>query len=235
MAEIDSSLRELGQYQVDGFCLLALPKTLSPKTIKLLRKTGRAIVEVTGTNSEFDCVFHAYAEGTRVLMAYLFELGHRRIGFVYGVADGVEGFDRLDTYQTVLQNAGIGVDNTLIEYCGDTLDDGYQGAYRLLSRPDRPTALLVINDLLGSAAIRAAADLGLRVPGDVSIASFDDVPFASYTVPRLTTISGQTEQSGRDAVRLLLKRINDPDRPREVVTAPTKLIVRESTGPAPTL
>jgi LacI family transcriptional regulator len=234
-AEIGNSLRELAQYQVDGFCLLAIPTMLSPKVSTLLRKTGRAIVEVTSTDSEFDQVFHAYAEGTRMLMTYLFELGHRRFGFVYGVRGGVEGFDRLDTYREVQENAGLAVDDTLIEYCGDTLEDGYQAAYRLLNRADRPTALLVINDLLGSAAIRAAADLGLNIPGDVSIASFDDVPFASYTVPRLTTISGQTEQSGRDAVRLLLKRINDPERPREIVTSQTKLIVRESTGPVPSV
>jgi LacI family transcriptional regulator len=235
MGELSSSLQELAQYQVDGFCLLALPKTLPPKTIKLLRKTGRAVVEVSSTDSEFDHVFHAYAEGTRLLMAYLFELGHSRFGFIYGVGGRIEGHDRLDAYREVLEKAGLVVDDTLIEHCGDTLEDGYQAAYRLLSRPDRPTALLVINDLLGMGALRAATDLGLDVPCDVSVASFDDVPFASYTVPRLTTISAQTEQSGRDAVRLLLKRINDPDRPREVVKAPTKLIIRESTGPVPTV
>jgi LacI family transcriptional regulator len=235
MAELGSSLRELAQYQVDGLCLLALPKTLPPKITKLLRKTGRAVVEVSSTDSEFDHVFHSYGQGTRLLMNYLFELGHRRIAFVYGVAGRIEGHDRLDTYREVLENAGLAVDETLIEHCGDTLEDGYQAAYRLLSRPDRPTALLVINDLLGVGVLRAATDLGMNVPCDVSVASFDDVPFASYTVPRLTTISGHTEQSGRDAVRLLLKRINDPDRPREIVTSQTKLIIRESTGPVPTV
>jgi LacI family transcriptional regulator len=92
----------------------------------------------------------------------------------------------------------------------------------------------VINDLLGMAVLRAAADLGLNVPDDLSVASFDDIPFTSYTMPRLTTVAGQPEQNGRDAVSLLLKRLAEPDRPREVITSGWKLLVRESTGPVPT-
>ncbi|MBK8027642.1 MAG: substrate-binding domain-containing protein [Chloroflexi bacterium] len=63
-----------------------------------------------------------------------------------------------------------------------------------MRRPDRPTALITINDLLGMAAIRAAVDLDLSVPGDVSVAGFDDIPFISFTVPRLTTVSGYPEK-----------------------------------------
>src|SRR5262249_33882273 len=135
----------------------------------------------------------------------------------------------------VLAEAGLPVDTSLIVECGDTLEDGYQAAHRLLSRPDRPTALLSINDLLAIAIIRAVTDLGLKIPEDVSVASFDNIPFADYTVPRLTTVSGHTEQSGRDAVRLLLRRLIQPDDPRETVAAQTQLIIRESTGPVPPL
>ncbi|MBK8027655.1 MAG: substrate-binding domain-containing protein [Chloroflexi bacterium] len=84
------------------------------------------------------------------------------------------------------------------------------------------------------AAIRAAVDLDLSVPGDVSVAGFDDIPFISFTVPRLTTVSGYPEKNGRDAVRLLLNRLADPERPREVLTSAWELHIRESTGPAPT-
>jgi LacI family transcriptional regulator len=71
------------------------------------------------------------------------------------------------------------------------------------------------------------------VPEDVSIASFDDIPFAQFYVPRLTTIQPAPEQNGRDAVRLLLKRLEDPDREREIVRAGWRLHIRESTGPVP--
>jgi LacI family transcriptional regulator len=166
-------------------------------------------------------------------MAHLFELGHQRIGFVYGVAEATQGHDRLFTYHQELHDAGLPVDASLVLECGSSLEDGYQAAYQLLSRPNRPTALLVINDQLGIAVIRAATDLGLAIPNDISIASFDDIPFASYTVPRLTTVAGRPEQNGRDAVRLLLKRFNEPDRPREIINSAWELIVRETTGPVP--
>ena len=225
------SKRALAQYRVDGFILLG--DLLSTELSRQLNKFGRPIVSISSVDSEMDHVLHSYADGTRALMNLLFELGHRRIGFVYGVAGRIQALDRLLVYRQVLTEYGLPVDDSLVPECGDTLGDGYQAAYRLLSRPDRPTAVLAINDLLGVAVIRAAIDLGLRIPDDVSIASFDDIPFASYTVPRLTTVSGQTEQSGRDAVKLLLQRLNQPDIPVQVITAKPHLIIRESTGPAP--
>jgi LacI family transcriptional regulator len=79
--------------------------------------------------------------------------------------------------------------------------------------------------------MRAASDLGLSIPGEVSVAGFDDISFSSYTLPRLTTVSGLAEDSGRDAVRLLLRRIAKPDEPRQVTRTDVRLIVRESTGP----
>jgi DNA-binding LacI/PurR family transcriptional regulator len=75
--------------------------------------------------------------------------------------------------------------------------------------------------------------MGLQVPRDVSVAAFDDIPFARYTVPRLTSVSTYPEESGQEAVRLLLRRLQHPDEPRQVVVSPWQLNVRESVGPAP--
>jgi DNA-binding LacI/PurR family transcriptional regulator len=93
--------------------------------------------------------------------------------------------------------------------------------------------LLVINDLLAIAVMRAAYDLGLSVPDDLSVAGFDDIPISNYMMPRITTVSGLAEDSGRDAVRLLLNRFKDPDLEQQITTTQVKLIVRDSTGPAP--
>ncbi len=227
------SLKELAQQRVDGLVLVIGFKMLPAPILKELRKSSRPVVQITNTESEFDYVLDGYSEGTRALMGYLLGLGHRKIGFVYGVAGAPQGYDRLFTYRDVLVEAGLPADDRYVQPCGAELDDGYQAARDLLSREDRPTALLAINDLLAIAALRAASDLGLRVPQDVSIASFDDIPFARYTVPRLTTVSGQPEQDGRGAVRLLLKRLQEPERPQEMVKSVWKLNVRESTGPVP--
>ena len=221
-------VRELARQRVDGFILLAAARYMQPALTEYLRKAGQPVVEITATEAEFDHVVHGYSSGTRELMMHLLELGHRRIGFIYGVTEDVQGFDRLVTYRQVLEEAGL---SPVEVHCGDQLEDAYQAAYALLQRPDRPTALLVINDMLAIPVMRAASDLGLTIPGDLSVAGFDDIPFSSYTLPRLTTVSGKAEESGRDAVRLLLQRFAEPELPRQVTTAEVQLIVRESTGP----
>lgn len=227
----DNSVRELVRQRVDGLILLAAAKYLLPGLTDYLREVGRPVVEITATRAEFDHVIHGYSSGTRALMEHLLELGHRQIGFIYGVAQDVQGFDRLLTFRQVLQDAGLSGNESLEVHCGDQLEDAYRAAYSLLDHPDRPTALLVINDMLAVAVMRAAGDLGLTIPGDLSVAGFDDIPFSSYTMPRLTTVSGRAEESGREAVRLLLRRIAKPDLPQQVTTAGIQLIVRESTGP----
>ena len=141
--------------------------------------------------------------------------------------------DRLLPYQDCLRAAGLPVDPALIITCGTTIEDGYQAALHLLKLPARPTALLVINDLMAIGALRAASDLGLRVPADLSVVGYDDIPLASYLVPRLTTSSKDMVRVGREAVKLLLARIRNPDRPHQRVKIQARFIIRESTGPAP--
>ena len=226
-----TTIRELTRHRVDGFILLAAVKYLLPQYVDDLRKAAKPVVEITASKAEFDHVIHDYASGTRALMSHLLELGHRQIGFVYGVAQEGQGADRLVTYRQVLQEAGVSGSDAFEMHCGDKMEDAYRAAYTLLSRPDRPTALLAINDMLAIAVMRAAHDLGLTIPGDLSVAGFDDIPFSNYVSPRLTTVSGRAEESGRDAVRLLLNRFADPDLPQQVTTAKVELIVRESTGP----
>jgi LacI family transcriptional regulator len=223
-----NTIRELTRQPVDGFILMAAAKYLLPRLTDYLRKAGRPVVEITAAKAEFDHVVHTYSSGTRELMAHLLELGHQRIGFVYGIAREVQGFDRLLIYREILAQAGL---QPYEMYCNESLEDAYQAAYTLLNTPDRPTALLVINDMLAIAAMRAANDLGLSIPGDLSVAGFDDIPFSSYLSPRLTTVSGKAEASGRDAVRLLLNRLANPDLPQQVTNTQVQLIVRESTGP----
>jgi LacI family transcriptional regulator len=225
-----NTIRQLRRQPVDGFILLAAAKYLLPRLTDYLRKSGRPIVEITASKAEFDHVVHTYSGGTRTLMAHLLELGHRQIGFIYGTSNEVQGFDRLHIYREVLAEAGLSVNPDFEAHCGEELEDAYQAAYTLLNRPVRPTALLVINDLLAIAVIRAARDLGLTVPDDLSIASFDDIPISNYTLPRLTTVSGKAEESGRDAVRLLLRRFAEPDLPQQVTATELHLIIRESTG-----
>ncbi len=166
-------------------------------------------------------------------MRHLLTLGHKRIGFVNGVAVQRLSSDRMTAYRTALENAGLPFDEDLIEPCGTTIEAGYQAALRLLERTPRPTALLVINDLLAMGALRAAAVRGLRVPDDLSVAGFDDIEMAAYTTPPLTTTRVNAEEDGRTAGRLLLMRLQNPSLPAQHVRIPSRLVVRASTGRAP--
>ncbi len=227
------TVSELAEQRVDGLIFMIEFESLPDQIMEQLRKSTHPIVEISSSVSEFDLVQHGYGEATGALMAHLFELGHHRIGFIYGVHKREQGLDRMNVFRQTLEERGIPIDENLIIQCGPSMEDGYEAAHHLLQQANRPTALITINDLLAVAAIRAATDLGLNVPDDVSVASFDDIPFANFVVPRLTTVASSPERSGRDAVQLLLKRLKEPERPHEVITAGWELIVRESTGSAP--
>lgn len=225
------TVRELTRQRVEGFILLAAVKYMLPGLADYLRNSGQPIVEITASEAEFDHVMHGYSVGARMLMHHLLELGHRQIGFIYGVTREVQGLDRLLAYRQVLEEEGLSESRRFEIHCGDQMEDAYQAAYDLLRQEDRPTALLVINDMLSIAVMRAAHDLGLVIPDDLSVAGFDDIPFSTYITPRLTTVSGLAEKSGRDAVQLLLRRFEEPDLSRQVTSASVELVVRESTGP----
>ncbi len=91
--------------------------------------------------------------------------------------------------------------------------------------------MFTYSDLLAIGAIRAAADLSLSIPGDVSIIGYDDIELASFSVPRLTTIYQDKKQIGELAVKLILNRMQNPGLPREEIILPAHLVIRESAGP----
>jgi len=240
--------KEMSRRRTDGMILMSafiFQSEGAQQVLARLLKRRFPIVRI-GEHPTIDCVVSNYEAATQEAMAHLLSLQHRRIGLIYGVrppwddfnstelsVDSPGGLDRLQPYQDYLQAAGLPVDPELIVTCGSTIEDGYQAAQQLLKLPARPTALLAINDLLAIGALRAASDLGLRVPDDLSLVGYDDIPLSSYLTPRLTTSSKDMVEVGRKAVELLLARIQDPERSQQRVEVQARFIVRESTGPAP--
>ncbi len=224
----------LARRRIDGLILVSSFIVMSEeaqKTLSQLRKRRLPMVEL---NDQYnvDNVVCDYRQATREVMAHLLSLQHRRIGMIYGVDVPEMADDRLSPYLETLKTAGL-YDPDLIVECGSTIEDGYQAALHLLRRTPRPTALIAINDLLMIGVMRAAADLGLRVPADLSLVGYDDIPMAKYLVPRLTTVSKDALRLGREAFQLLLERIQHPDQPRQRQIDPARFIVRESTDVAP--
>jgi LacI family transcriptional regulator len=230
--------QDLSGRRIDGLVLSGRMFYESAEARKVLPRIHRfrlPVVEVSDCvpDYELDCLVSDYRSATVNAVDYLISLGHRQIGMVYGVAATPMALDRLEPFQESMQKARLPVDDNQVIHCGPTMEDGYQAALKLMKLPSRLTAIIAINDLLAFGVLRAASDLGLRIPADLSLVSYDDIPMASYLSPRLTTASKKISELGQDAVRLILARIQNPERPYQIIYKPAQLIIRESTGPAP--
>jgi len=230
--------KDLARRRIDGLILASsfiLESEEAQATLAQVRKRGLPIVELSD-NYGVDAVAADYRNATMEVMDYLLSLGHRRFGLIYGVG-GVGGHeladDRLEAYRASLNAAGLPIHSDLIVDCGPTIEDGYQASLKLLGLAPRPTTIIAINDLLAMGALRATVDSGLQVPNDVSLVGYDNILMGNYLVPRLTTVTKDAPTLGRKAFEVLLARIQNPDLPRQQIYSPARLIIRESTGPAP--
>jgi DNA-binding LacI/PurR family transcriptional regulator len=135
-------------------------------------------------------------------------------------------------YEDTMRAAGLG-DYVHIETGDMSEEGGYRATVRLLSGPDRPTAIFAANDLTCVGALSAAAALGVRVPEELSLVGFDNSVFARLRALWLTSVDATAFELGQRAARMLLARIERPEAPGETVLLPPRLEVRGSSGPAP--
>jgi LacI family transcriptional regulator len=172
--------------------------------------------------------------GGRTAAEHLISLGHRRIGLVEGPKNLLCSRARLDGYRAALESAGIRVDRRLIEPGDFHHEGGFAAADRLLQREDRPTAIFASNDQMALGIYEAARRLGLRVPDDLSVVGFDDLPEARWSSPPLTTVRQPLSDMGSLAARTVLRlsRGEAVETPR--VELATELVIRESTAPVRT-
>jgi Transcriptional regulators len=227
--------KDLSRRRFDGLILASafiLKSEEAQATLEQVRQRGLPIVELS-EHYGVDSVGVDYREATREVMSYLLSLGHRHIGLLYGIGGHELAEDRRQPYRAGLEAAGIPIDEDLIVECGPTIEDGYQAAKQLLRLPSRPTAIIAVNDLLSIGAVRAAADTGVHVPQELSLVGYDDIPMAKYLVPRLTTVTKDAYASGKKAFEILMRRMQDPNLPRQKIQTSARLVIRESTGPAP--
>jgi len=166
----------------------------------------------------------------KAMTEHLIELGHRRIGLIKGPKSSPLTRDRVAGYQDALNQAGIEADPALVCHGDFSLKAGDDGAAAMLALPDRPTALFCENDEMAIGALKRIRQSGLRVPEDISLVGFDDIPFAAYCDPPLTTISQPAEAFGQRAVELLIALIEKKPLAERHVVLPFELTLRESTA-----
>ncbi|MEV0090876.1 LacI family DNA-binding transcriptional regulator [Streptomyces sp. NPDC050738] len=161
---------------------------------------------------------------------HLTELGHRRIAVISGPERRLTSRARVGGYRSALEEAGIAYDEELVRYGDFTHGLAHRHALDLLRLPDRPTAIFAGSDHQALGTYRAAASLGLRIPEDLSVVGFDDLPFADWVTPRLTTVRTPLAEMTALAARMVLQLIAGESPPTTRVEVATELIVRESTA-----
>lgn len=164
---------------------------------------------------------------------HLTRLGHRRIGSIAGRPGLWCSRARLDGYRAGLEAVGVALDGDLVVEGDFDHASGFEGARRLLALRDRPTAVFAASDQMAMGVYEAARQRGLRVPEDLSVVGFDDLPQASWTSPPLTTVRQPLSEMGMLAVRTVLRLLNGEDLESAKVELATELVVRESTAAPP--
>ncbi|WP_104781754.1 MULTISPECIES: LacI family DNA-binding transcriptional regulator [Streptomyces] len=168
--------------------------------------------------------------GGQAATRHLIDLGHRRIAMITG-PDHPFCLARTSGYVSALAEAGLPVDPNLMVKTLLTREDGCTAARELLSRDDRPTAVFTANDMQALGVYQAARELGLNIPGDLSVVGFDDVPAVAWVDPPLTTVHQPLADMAVAATELALALGRGEDVPRVGLEIATTLTIRESTAP----
>ena len=167
--------------------------------------------------------------GVRRAVRHLYALGHRRIAHVAGADGYVHSEVRRRGWAAEM--AELGLDADLVVTADFSGASGARATHELLDLPHPPTAIVYANDLMAIAGISVATDRGVRVPDDLSVVGFDDVPLAEYVVPPLTTVRQEVITWGRECARTLVAVVEGRE-PEEPLLPPVAFVVRGSTGPA---
>jgi LacI family transcriptional regulator len=166
--------------------------------------------------------------GGRVATQHLLQAGHRAVGFLAGPPTSYSGRRRVRGYRAALEAAGLPYNPAWVWPCSSGVEGGRGTVSALLTDHPKLTALLCYNDLVAVGALLACAALGRRVPDDLAIVGFDDIPLAALVTPPLTTCHGPRYELGIQAMRLLLGRVNSCIEECEEITLRPKLVVRAS-------
>jgi LacI family transcriptional regulator len=192
--------------------------------------TPAPLVAIDPNNQCPDCmtVIATNREGALAGMEYLLGLGHRRIGYIGGRPDLQCARQRLQGYKAALREASIALDSDLIAVGDFTRATGYGCAQRLLALPEPPTAIFAANDQSAIGAIEAAREADIRVPDDLSVLGFDNIPEAAFYHPALTTIDQFIDKMGYVATEMLVALIQGKSLGSDGYKMPTQLVVRDS-------
>jgi len=217
--------------RVDGIILV--PALSGLDSVTLIKKQGIPIVVLDRRIPDLktDVVRCDSEGGAYNLTRLLLSLGHREIAILNGPSGVSTSEDRLTGYRRALTEAGIAT-NTNREYYGAfTQESGYELTHKALANAQKPTALFATNNFIAFGVLKALQEIGLRVPEDIAVVGFDDLPSSLVTFPFLTVAAQPAYEMGRRAIEILLNKLEGgaSDQYQEVVL-PAEIVIRQSSG-----
>lgn len=228
--ELEPMLRSM-RGRVDG--LIVMAPELDAASSRRSLPAGFPFVHLNGPPSDAPCASLGIANfgGALSMVRHLAALGHRRIAVIRGADYNYDAAERLRGYRHAVADLGLAAEPRL-ELPGDFSEaSGYEAVRRLLAAGTRPTAVFAANDCMAFGALSALREAGLRVPTDVAVAGFDDIPMARYVHPALTSVHVDIAELGRRATERLLDALHEPaGRVATRETIATTLVVRQSCG-----
>jgi DNA-binding LacI/PurR family transcriptional regulator len=163
---------------------------------------------------------------------HLIELGHRRIGVIGGPLSTQSSRIRVDGYRDALLTSGIAVDPELITHGDFHVNSGYELGHHLLTLPHPPTAIFAGSDLQAMGVLRAARELNIAVPEQLSVVGYDDLPMAAWLTPALTTVHQPLFEMAETAAHIALQLARGQEPPARRLDLSVGLVIRQSTAPA---
>jgi LacI family transcriptional regulator len=212
---------------------------VTPTATQFTTHAPLVIIDPNNESPDYPAIIATNQEGALAAMSYLTDLGHRRIGHIAGEMKLISANQRLQGYKDGLAAAGIPLNEDLIEMGDYTTETAVICARKLLSLPERTTAIFAANDVSAIGVYQAARELGLQIPRDLSVIGFDNLREAAQLNPPLTTIDQSLEKMGIIATEMLVELVKgkslpiDPAEEGNLYKIPTQLIIRDSCAPVP--
>jgi LacI family transcriptional regulator len=230
-AKEEKYINILSQKQVDG--VLLVPARSNSNSVNFLFSNDIPVVLIDRSipDTQTDLVRSDSQEGAYTLTRHLIELGHKKIVTITGPREVSTASDRVSGYQRAMAEAGL-EDFEAVYYGTFTQISGFELTQQALTFNPRPTAILGTNNFISIGVLKALRDTGLRVPEDISVVGFDDLPASMLVDPILTVAAQPAYEMGSQAAELLLKRISaELTEDKQEVILPTEMIIRRSSAP----
>jgi DNA-binding LacI/PurR family transcriptional regulator len=226
---VRGAFTRLGELAVDGIVILMEVQLLDAATVAL-PPNAHVVVADSDAGDRYCVVDTDQVGGARAAVEHLLGLGHRTVWHLAGPAGSFSAERRVAAWRSALQDGGRSVPEPLR---GDwSAQSGYQAGLRLAAEPDC-TAVFAANDQMALGVLRALHERGRRVPEDISVVGFDDIPEAASFLPPLTTVHQDFPEVGRRCVAGVLRQIRNGREETGTTLVPTRLVTRESTAPPP--